>query len=263
MPVSASIVIPAFNGQKFLSANLPMVRALGADEIIVVDDASSPPVTAESVKLIRHLQNQGFPRSVNEGVSIAAGEIVILLNQDVKPQKDLLKYTLPYFTDPKVFAVTFNEQDRSWAQVQLKNGFLEFANGPLDNKIHESFWASGGSAAFRKSYWNLLGGFDPIFSPGYFEDLDLGWRSGKAGYKIIWEPKAIVSHTTPESTFNKTYSPRNLQLIKDRNYLLVHWKNLEAKDWPAHIRSLCLRLLHHPGYILPLFMAFSKWFTRS
>ncbi|TSC88453.1 MAG: glycosyl transferase family protein [Microgenomates group bacterium Gr01-1014_16] len=256
--MTTSVVIPAFNGQKFLDANLPSVQALGADEIIIVDDASTQPVRLVGVKLIRHPKNLGFPSSVNDGFSAASGDIVILLNQDVKPDKDLLKYTLPHFKDPKVFAVTFNEQGRSWADAKIKNGFLEFSNGKLDDKIHSSFWASGGSAAFRKSYWDALGGFDPKFSPGYYEDLDISWRARNRGYEIIWDPKAKVTHAAPESTFNATYSKKSLQLIKDRNYLLCHWKNLDSKYYPSHISHLISRIFHHPGYLIPTLMALGR-----
>ena len=256
--MTASVVIPAYNGTQFLAANLPAVKALGADEIIIVDDASVEPVEAPGTKIIRHPNNLGFPTSVNDGFSAASGDIVILLNQDVKPDKNLLKYTLPHFADPKVFAVTFNEQDRSWAKAEIKNGFLEFSNGKLDNKVHESFWANGGSSAVRRSLWNQLGGFDTRFSPGYFEDLDIGWRAGNKGYKIIWDPKAKVSHAAPESTFNKTYPKTSLQLIKDRNYLLAHWKNLEPKYYFSHFYHLVSRIFHHPGYLIPILWALWK-----
>ena len=253
--MTTSIVIPAYNGQKFLDENLPAVLALGTDETIVIDDGSTPALRITGVKLIRHHRNQGFPITVNDGFKKTNGQIVVLLNQDVKPDKNLLKYTLPHFADSEVFAVTFNESGRSWAKAEIKNGFLEFTNGPLDDKIHESFWASGGSAAFRKSTWDELGGFDPIFSPGYLEDLDLGWRAHNGGYKIIWDPKAKVEHAAPESTFNAAYPSKKLQLIKDRNYLLAHWKNLDSKYYPSHIIHLLLRILRHPGYIFPTLMA--------
>lgn len=255
--MTTSVVIPAYNGQKFLEANLPLVMALGAEEIIVVDDASIEPVSFPKVKTIQHPKNLGFPTSVNDGFAAATGDIVILLNQDVKPDKDLLKYTLPHFADPKVFAVTFNEQGRSWAKAEIKNGFLEFSNGKLDNKVHESFWANGGSSAVRRSLWNQLGGFDTRFSPGYFEDLDIGWRARNKGYKILWVPNAKVSHSTPESTFNATFAKKSLQLIKDRNYLLAHWKNLDPKYFPSHLYHLGSRILHHPGYLIPA--AWALW----
>jgi len=261
--MTTSVVIPAYNGQKFLDVNLPSVLALGADEIIIVDDASIRPVEASNIKIIRHKSNLGFPISVNDGFAAASGDIVILLNQDVKPDKNLLKYTLPHFADPKVFAVTFNESasrlpaGRSWAKLYWEHGLLQYKNGTLDNKIHLSAWASGGSAAFRKSTWDDLKGFDPIFSPGYSEDLDLGIRATKAGYKIIWDPKCRVRHQS-ESSFNQEFPRRKLQLIKDCNYLLLQWKHINPKDVPAHVLSLLKRSTRHPGFLVPILMALSR-----
>ena len=159
--------------------------------------------------------------------------------------------------DHKFFAVTFSENDRYWADGRWVHGMLEFTNGKLDNCLHDSLWPSGGSSAIRRDLWNKLGGFDPIFSPGYSEDLDLGLRAHTAGYKIIWDPNRIVSHT-PETSFNKAFPPRRLQYIKERNYLLAMWKNMPSGLWSAHLSSLLGRILGHPGYIVPTLWALWK-----
>ena len=261
--MTSSIVIPVFNGKEFLKANLPAVVSLAADEIVIVDDAStdgSAEFIAQSfpqIKLISHSRNCRFPITVNNGFSHATGDIIFLLNQDVKPDKNLLVNSLPHFADSKIFAVTFSEQNRSWAKGEFKNGFLEFTNGPRDNRIHESLWASGGSAAFRKDLWDQFGGFDPIFTPGYFEDLDLGWQARRAGYKIIWDPECSVKHLT-ETAFNKAFSPKELQYIKERNYLLAHWKNLDQDQLAIHFVALIKRIIKNPGFLVPVLMAISR-----
>lgn len=261
--MTTSVVIPVYNGREFLAKNLPSVLKLGADEVIVVDDASTDDSAKfithnfPQIKLIRHLRNLRFPISVNDGFVATDADVVFLLNQDVLPSKDLIKNALPHFADPKIFAVTFSEQGRSWAKGEFKNGFLEYTNGLRDNKVHESLWASGGSAAFRKDLWDKFGGFDSIFTPGYFEDLDLGLRARSASYKIIWDPKCRVTHT-PETTFNRVFSSPELQRIKDRNYLLAVWKNMPTGLWSTHLLSLSRRLLHHPGYVVPVLWALWK-----
>ncbi len=261
--MKTSIVIPVYNGKQYLSDNLLSVIALGADEIVIVDDAStdgSADYIAKNyphIKLIRHTKNLRFPISVNDGFKNSSGDIVFLLNQDLKPQKSLISNALKHFSDKNIFAVTFNERERSWAEGIWKNGMLEFKNGKIDDQIHESLWASGGSAAFRKDLWNQLGGFDPIFSPGYFEDLDLGLRAKKAGYKIIWDPECKVDHQV-SGTFPKTFTPQKLQHIKDRNYLLAVWKNLPSSQLVPHLGSLIKRIAQHPGYIIPVLWALWK-----
>ncbi len=257
--MKVSVVIPVYNGQEYIQKNLPSVLKLGADEVVVVDDASTDGSADEvkkfkEIKLIKNSINQRFPKSVNIGFANATGEIVVLLNQDVTPDQNLLKFALRHFADPQVFAVTFNERERSWAKVEFKNGFLQFTNGEKDDQIHESFWASGGSAAFRKGMWDELGGFDPIFTPGYFEDLDLGWHAHNLGYKILWDPKCKVDHQT-ETAFNKAFSSTELRRIKERNYLLAHWKNLRGGQLLQHMFYLLIRVLKSPGYIVPVALA--------
>jgi len=131
---------------------------------------------------------------------------------------------------------------------------LEFKNGVLDEKLHESLWPSGGGSAIRKDLWNLLGGFDPIFSPGYFEDLDLGLRAAKYNLRTIWDSKCIIDHTV-EGIFPKSFSKKSLQYIKERNYLIAVWKNIDEKLWQAHFESLIKRVVTHSGYLIPLLMA--------
>ncbi len=261
--MTTSVVIPAYNGMKYLRDNLPLVVNMGVDEILIVDDASTDGTgeyieqNFSNIKLVKHQKNQRFPISVNDGFKHATGDIVFLLNQDLKPQKDLAKNTLRHFKDKNVFAVTFNENGRSWADGHWKNGMLEFTNGKLDNQLHDSLWPSGGSSAIRRDLWNKFGGFDPIFTPGYFEDLDLGLRVHKAGYKIIWDPKCKVDHLT-EGTFPKSFSVKKLRYIKERNYLIAVWKNIDSELWPAHIISLIKRIITHPGYLVPVLWAIWK-----
>lgn len=258
--MKTSLVIPAYNGLELLTANLPSIVALKTDEVIIIDDASTDDTvqfissTYPQIILVSHSHNLGFPQTANHGFSQAKNDLVVLLNQDVIPDKDILRIIKPYFTNPRLFAVTFNEQNRSWATVSLIHGLLNYENGQLDPHDHSSFWASGGSAAFRKSLWDDLGGFDPLFSPGYLEDLDLGYRARKRGYSITWSAQALVHHT-PESTFSKTYSPRRLNYIKDRNYLFVHWKNLDLKNFLPHFLAVLDRILQHPGFMVPFLMA--------
>ncbi len=203
-----------------------------ADEVIVVDDASTDGTgefirkSYPEINVITNPVNRGFPETVNIGFRSASADVIILINQDVRPDKNLLSAVLPLFADSKVFAVSFNEGKYGRAKVDFTAGFLQYSS-QKSKTTGISFWASGGSAAFRKSVWDKLGGFDPVFSPGYHEDLDIGWRARKVGYEILWCPQAKVDHTR-ETAFNAAFSKRYLQRIKDRNYLICQWKNLDC-----------------------------------
>src|SRR3990167_6085201 len=104
-----SVIIPNFNGRKLLEKNLPQVlKELIDAEVIIVDDASTDgsadflSKNYPQIKVISRKQNMGFASSVNLGVKSAQGELLLLLNSDVYPRKNLLGPLLPYFNDPSV-----------------------------------------------------------------------------------------------------------------------------------------------------------------
>ncbi|MGB9706534.1 MAG: glycosyltransferase family 2 protein [Microgenomates group bacterium] len=266
-----SIVIPNWNGERLLRKNLPAVLATGADEVVIVDDGS----TDRSVKLIKNLKlkiqsynsklkiienkkNLGFVAAVNKGVTTAKGEIIVLLNNDVVPEKNFLEPLAEDFQDSKVFAVSLGEPQWSWAKGKWEKGFVEHEPGPKTKTPHISFWASGGSGAFRKDVWQKLGGFDPIFHPFYWEDVDLSYRAWKRGYKVIWDPRAVVYHKH-EGTISRF--PQNyVRLISERNRLLFIWKNITStKMILEHKLWLAKKLLTSPGYWYPFLKALEKF----
>lgn len=263
-----SVVIPNWNGEKLLSKNL--FKTIDAfprgTEIIVVDDGS----TDNSVSLLKKLQvkrkfklvvnrkNLGFLKTCNKAARLVKGELIVLLNTDVVPKKGFLKPVERHFNDPKVFAVSFNESKYGWAKIWWRGGFIHMGDGGQSKVAHATAWASGGSAIFRKDVWKKLGGFDPMFHPFYWEDFDIGFRAWKNGYKIIWEPKALVQHKH-EATTSKLDS-RYVSLIKERNQLLFIWKNISNWQWRvANVFGILLRIFMGPNYIKVVWAAISQY----
>lgn len=269
--LSVSIVIPNFNGRDLLRKNLPsVIKAYKNNknkiiEVVVVDDAS----TDDSVKflkenfkevvIIQHKINRRFPASVNTGARSAKGDLICLLNTDVEPAKDFLEKALPHFKDRSVFAVSLHEEGYGWAKGIFENGFVIHSPGKENSKTRETFWVNGGSGVFRRSMWMKLKGMDEkLFSPFYWEDLDLGYSGLKRGWKLLWESQSNVIHIH-ESTnkrFKKTYRAR----IQERNQLLFIWKNITSPVlFKKHLRGLTRRVIRHPGYIRIIVMALSKY----
>jgi N-acetylglucosaminyl-diphospho-decaprenol L-rhamnosyltransferase len=60
-------------------------------------------------------------------------------------------------------------------------------------------WLSGSCVLVRRTAFAEVNGFDSGFFM-YFEDVDLGYRLGKAGYRNVYEPAAVVTHTGAHST---------------------------------------------------------------
>src|SRR3989344_4635364 len=255
--MNISIIIPNYNGEELLRKNLPKVfeaakywheQQGGQTEIIVVDDCSKDN-SIEEIKyqiskikntykiskiVIKYLindMNLGFASTVNRGVKESQGEIIILINTDVRPEKDFLIPLLSHFKDEDVFAVGCMDKSIEDGKTILRGrgigkwqrGFLVHARGEVD-KIN-TLWVNGGSGAFRKSIWDKLGGFDPLYNPFYYEDIDISYRAQKSGFKVAFESKSVVVHEHGKGAIKKKYSAAQIKTIAYKNQFIFAWKN--------------------------------------
>jgi len=256
------IVIPSYNARDLLKKNLPKILKYSPEinQTIIVDDGSTDGTQKflkehfPKIKVVRNEKNLGFPKGVNRGFSASQADFVVLINNDVYPTNSYIQSALKYFEDDEVFAVTFNEKHSAPPDVAWKKGKLQFTRTKDKTKPRYSAWASGGSAIFSRSLWNKLGGLDEVYSPGYWEDIDLGWRAWKLGYKIIFDPQAKVVHDH-ESSFKKL-DKNYLNLIKQRNELLFAWLNISDLSLSlSHAWSIIFYSSFHPGYFKVIFKA--------
>ncbi len=280
-----SIIIANWNGKHLLERFLPSVldAVREGDEVIVVDNGSTDGsveflrVRFPQIRLIALPRNYGFSVANNLGALAAKHEIIVLLNNDMKPEKGFLEPMLEHFDDPSVFAVgakllrfdgspDFANRNR----LVVSGGFISVVCERDEEKLklamvpEEQFHAPGGGVAFnRKKFW-ALGGFDSIFSPAYFEDVDLSLRALQKGWRIVYEPRSVVWHMGAQTGQVK---PRwFFELLSFRNfwlYNLLHAPNFAWLGWQIGnllqllaTEALCGRFLtYHFSAILLL----AKW----
>lgn len=242
-----SVIIPNYNGEELLKKNLTKVYQeisaykAGKTEIVIVDDASSDDSlifldefvkTHQNCKVLVNNKNLGFAPTVNKGVQASTGEIVTLLNTDVYPEKDFLQPLLKHFADEKMFAVGCLDRSVESGRVILrgrglgkwKRGFLMHKRGEVDKT--NTLWVSGGSGAFRKTIWEKLGGFNNLYAPFYWEDIDLSYRALKSGYKVFFEPTSVVVHEHEKGAIKSKYSKFKIKTIAYRNQFIFVWENI-------------------------------------
>lgn len=263
-----SILIVGWNSKELLNKNLPILIQASKnpknkiDQIIIVDNGSRDGSVElleknyPGILLFSNKENQGYAKACNFGIKKATNNLVVILNPDVIPNKDFLENCLPLFSDEKIFSVSFNEGNFGPGKIVWEKGFLEIKKTSAEEKITTSDWPSGGSSIFKKEIWEKLGGMNDLFSPAYFEDVDLGLRALSKGFKCLWDPASKVEHQH-ESSINKNYYNENkLSLIKERNHLLLTWINIKTiKMFFSHIIYLFLRIIVHPGYLKVLLSA--------
>lgn len=280
-----SIIIPNYNGEELLGKNLPKVleaveyyqkKSSAGIEIIVVDDGSTD--SSESVisnfqfkisnlKFIKNEKNLGFAPTVNHGVKEAKGEIIILLNTDVAPNRDFLEPLLSNFKDEKMFAVGCMDKSIEKSKIVLRGrgighfqrGFLIHERGEVNKS--DTLWVSGGSGAFRKTIWDKLGGFNELYAPFYWEDIDLSYRALKSGYKILFEPKSIVVHEHEKGIIKNTYSSFKVKTVSYRNQFIFMWSNITDID--LRLKHIFWLPYHFLKALTKGDMAFFVGFTKA
>lgn len=249
--MNISIIIPNYNGEVLLRHNIPLLISIikdykeGKIEVIIADDASSDGSVdflkiysqhfkEKNITLVYlvNKENKGFSGNVNLGVKAATGEVLILLNSDVVPEKDFLSPLLKHFSDSQVFGVGCMDKSIEDGKVVLRGrgigkwekGFLSHNAGKLDKT--NTLWASGGSSAFRKSIWDKLEGLNEIYNPFYWEDIDLSYRALKSGYKVIFEKESVVIHEHSKGAIKTHNTASRINKIAFRNQILFVWLNI-------------------------------------
>ncbi len=261
---SVSVVIPSWNSESQMKQNLSYVFAAASKvkaEIVIVDDNSQYDNSAGYIKSLggkvrfyTNKTNRGFSETVNQGVKMAKGDLIILLNTDVRPSPDCFIKALKYFEDDSVYAVGFNSQE-AWMGGEWKGGlFHHFKVEPTEsnkNLVNPSLWASGGQAAFSRDKWLELGGMDLLFKPFYWEDTDMGYNAWKRGWKVLWGPDCKCVHDHGDSVIASNFTRDFVMDTAQRNQFLFIWKNITDSSFLlSHFLNLPYYLVMYPIPIL-------------
>lgn len=212
----ASIIIPNYNGLRFLATCLDALRAqtypAGQTEIILVDDAStdtSVPFVRENYPAVRIMQlarNSGLAVACNVGAAVAQGELLVMLNNDTEAEPGWLAALVETAqANPDAGAIAskmllFDRRDTLHNAGDLmgtdgiprNRGVWERDTGQYDQQP-EIFGGCGGGVMYRRVAWAEAGGFDErLFM--YLEDVDLAWRLQLLGWRAVFAPAARLYH---------------------------------------------------------------------
>ncbi len=210
--MTASVVVPNFNGRRWLPGCLDSLAAqtLAPTEVVVVDNGSSDGSAAlasgrPGVRVVELGRNLGFAAAANRGIGSVETESVALVNTDVVLAADWLeRMEAALGSAPDVGAVACKMVDLEDPSVLYdagdvlrrdgvceQRGRFERDDGSFDEP-GEVFAASAGAALYRRGAVLDVGGFDERFFL-YLEDVDLGLRLRLAGWRCRYEP-AVARH---------------------------------------------------------------------
>src|SRR5215210_5737726 len=212
---TASIVIPVHNKSTITRQCLDALLAESDDgidrQLVVVDDGSTdwtPSLLAtygDRILVIRHEAALGFAGACNAGVAAAAGEFVVLLNNDTVPTSGWLSALVNHAVQNPAAAVV-------GAKLLFPNDTIQHAGVAigLDSRPHHIYAGfpadhpatsvsrrfqvvTAACALFRRELWQELGGLDTAFQNGW-EDVDYCLRAGEAGYEVHYCAESVVYH---------------------------------------------------------------------
>jgi len=222
-----SVIIVNYNGKHFLKDCLDslMEQSFKDFETIIVDNGSTDG-SGEYIKeiyswvrLVEIQENLGFAGGNNEGVRVAEGELIVLLNNDTILEQDWLM-GLVNAVEPNDVAIASSLilTDGIPAKYYEKNGSLNlFGHNIMSifNKSENIFYCGGASLIYKKKILDIP--FDEDYF-AYSEDVYLGMRARFMGYRIRHTNESKLRHIGG-GTFRKEKNER-LTYYQERNRLL-------------------------------------------
>lgn len=205
-----SVIIPVYNSvlklKKCLEALEKQTYSREQYEIIVIDDGSVENINSmvNDLHIRYYLQPHRGPAAArNKGVEMAKGSIVLFTDADCMPDENWIQAMVSSFQSPEIVAVkgVYNtRQQEFWARfAQIE--FNERYKLLLKNKFIDMIDTY--SAGFRKDAFLSTGGFDTSFPFPNNEDTDLSYKMSQKGYKMVFNPDAVVWHSGHPDTLRK------------------------------------------------------------
>src|SRR5579871_361432 len=228
MPLTVSVVIPVYNGERYLRACLEHIQRSDAAplECIVVDDGStdgSAAVAREFGAGVISSERLGPAAARNLGAEKAKGDILFFLDADVCVHPETVSRVLWNFErDPALDALIGSYDDSPGSE-----DFLSQYRNLMHSFVHQhareeacTFWS--GCGAIRRDIFLAYSGFDQSYGRPAIEDIELGSRLVHAKRKLILDKTLLVKHLKRWTFWNLVKTD-----IVDRG---IPWTELILRD---------------------------------
>ncbi len=241
-----------------LLASIPAATGHRVDVVVVDnlpggDSELTTALAGSSVRIVARPDNPGYGGGVNAGVAVLdpSVEWVFVVNPDVilgKGSLDALVETAQ--SDARIGSVGPRIRDdngdtypsaRAIPSIGVGVGHALFGDivpaNPWTRDYHrhsdydtprDAGWLSGACVLIRRESFDAIGGFDDDYFM-YFEDVDLGYRLGRHGWRNVYTPTAIVEHEGGHSTKSNSAAMIAAHHASARLWI--------AKRYPGVVRS--------------------------
>lgn len=221
-----SIIVLTYNQLDYTKLCIESVRRHTQEssyELIVVDNHSSDGTIdwlkmQPDIRAIYNLKNEGFPKGCNQGIAIAQGTEILLLNNDTIVTEHWLEdLREALYSDPKIGAVgpvSNNVSNCQSIPVEYRNlvgiaGFSAKNREKNRYKIEEKQRLIGFCFLIKSDVAKKVGVLEESFSPGNCEDDDYSLRILEAGYRLFL-CKGVFIHHFGGASFQRDNAFENL-----------------------------------------------------
>jgi GT2 family glycosyltransferase len=227
-----SIIITIWNQPHFLLRCLrAAVAQTGASvEFVLVDNASANQTLdllsrLDGFRIIRNSINAGYVRGCNQGARLANGRCLLFLNSDTFVRAGALAAGVAALDNDSQIGAVGGCLVHPSGLLQEAGCFVRAdgttgghaAGSPLNHRQamipRDVDYCSGAFLMTPASVWRSLGGFDEIYSPGYYEESDYCLRLASKGLRVLFEPKIIADHYQ----FGSQARPGDALRVSERN----------------------------------------------
>ncbi|KXK49665.1 MULTISPECIES: glycosyltransferase family 2 protein [Nitrosomonas] len=259
------VIIPVYNAPVLTRRCIDsVVTHLGESihRVLIQDDASDNETRVmldhlpySCVEVFHAEKNQGFGMAVNTAVSRSDAFYVFVLNSDTEVKSNILPLLCFAFdADPELAAIV--PAGNSYDNFDLGRYMLYSGN------YIRNYYLRGHAFLIRRDIFLAIGGFDPIFGRGYYEDIDLGRRLDLNGWRFGVHPEAHIYHKKGGS-FGDNRRPlsRHNRAVylsrypKAQQNILLLTVSCTLIDFDEELIGIMDQIFHDGGYV--------HWFTPA
>lgn len=242
--LSATVVIATYNRGALL---VGLLKDLDAQhhrsfDIVIIDDGSKEPASQHihpqhyktKVRLERQ-PNGGAAAARDHGISLASGDVIIILDDDMSVGPDFVAAHLQ--EHDQGFAVVLGNI-RPAPQLDHMPLFERFHQHQLDSfidehrftrEVHDGTALCTGNVSFRRELYLSVGGFDKSLKRS--EDRELGVRFQQSGAKMVFSEQAKSVHRSDHESLDVWMKRALLYGIYDSKISEKHPQLLESDPW--------------------------------
>lgn len=272
-----SIIVLNWNGESLLRECLESLsrQTVTNREVLLVDNGStdlSLQLVKENfpqVKVIGLPKNLGFVGGNLEGLKAAEGELIALINNDVRAAETWIENLLRAMCEDERIGICSSKLSIDGTKMinsagtGITTASVGFDRGvrkkiTLFDRKESVFGASGAAVLYRRKMIDEIGFLDDDFFL-YDEDADLSFRAQLAGWKCMYVPDAVGHHKGNAtagrlSDTHVYYHTRNLEFVWIKNMPLGLMLRFAHHKFLQEIGSFCYLCLRH-GKWAPFFKA--------